>query len=426
MTRHGRRPPPFDPRETPRVPRTYHGLVVDRQVGPLMLGKFLGFTGVWVFAVATALASFEEAGSSLAVGAVGAATFLPQVALALSSGARADSGDKWRQIVVGRLVAAIGAMSLAALYMIRGSDSWSMLLPLVIGALMFGTGLALGGPAMQAVLPEVVEAQELPSLVALDNVVVILGRIAGPILGAFVVAESGYAAAICVAAAANVAFAGLAVISAKSSRAAPRVKASHHVKVGSALSLARSDLTLTKRLAGVAGVAYGSDISITLVPEIAFELGVSEMFAGAMAMSFGVGALVGIALLPLVKRAVPSVWLPTLGLTALGVAGLPTGFAASTTTVALCLALAGFGMSVALTSLTVVIQENVDPSFRGRAMALWFLAFVGVRPVASALNGAAADLISLEASCGLIAGVSLLAAALQRPTGSTRATVPTT
>jgi hypothetical protein len=55
------------------------------------------------------------------------------------------------------------------------------------------------------------------------------------------------------------------------------------------------------------------------------------------------------------------------------------------------LAAAGFGYLVSNATATARLQLSVDEDERGRIMALWMIAFLGVRPVASLVDGAIAD-----------------------------------
>jgi hypothetical protein len=54
-------------------------------------------------------------------------------------------------------------------------------------------------------------------------------------------------------------------------------------------------------------------------------------------------------------------------------------------------ALTGAGFVLALTGFTSVLQRRIPNELRGRIMALWSVAFLGNRPFAAALDGAAAD-----------------------------------
>jgi len=54
------------------------------------------------------------------------------------------------------------------------------------------------------------------------------------------------------------------------------------------------------------------------------------------------------------------------------------------------LAVAGCGYLASNTAATARLQLAVDEHERGRIMALWSIAFLGVRPIASLLDGALA------------------------------------
>jgi hypothetical protein len=54
-------------------------------------------------------------------------------------------------------------------------------------------------------------------------------------------------------------------------------------------------------------------------------------------------------------------------------------------------ALTGAGFVLALTGFTSVLQRRIPNELRGRIMALWSVAFLGNRPLAAAIDGAAAD-----------------------------------
>jgi hypothetical protein len=75
----------------------------------------------------------------------------------------------------------------------------------------------------------------------------------------------------------------------------------------------------------------------------------------------------------------------------------------------------GAGMTLSLTSLSTQMQERLPDVLRGRVMALWSVAFLGSRPFAAAVNGAIADVVSVEAALLTVVAVLLGAAWLSRP-----------
>lgn len=57
---------------------------------------------------------------------------------------------------------------------------------------------------------------------------------------------------------------------------------------------------------------------------------------------------------------------------------------------------AGAGYSMAITSLTTLLQSNVEERMRGRIMSFWSVTYFGTRPIAATVHGAIADLVSVR------------------------------
>jgi hypothetical protein len=74
------------------------------------------------------------------------------------------------------------------------------------------------------------------------------------------------------------------------------------------------------------------------------------------------------------------------------------------------LAIAGFGYLASNTSATSRLQLDVAAHQRGRIMALWSVAFLGLRPIASLTDGAIAGAFGVRAA-GVVLAVPALAAA---------------
>jgi hypothetical protein len=81
------------------------------------------------------------------------------------------------------------------------------------------------------------------------------------------------------------------------------------------------------------------------------------------------------------------------------------------------LAVAGFGYLVSNTSATARLQLSVNEDERGRIMALWAIAFLGIRPLASLVDGAIADAAGVRVATVAMA-VPAVAGALAAGRGS--------
>jgi MFS family permease len=168
----------------------------------------------------------------------------------------------------------------------------------------------------------------------------------------------------------------------------------------------RPGLVLALLVVMVAG--FGSDPVNTESPAFAHAFGHSDTWSGVIVACFGAGAVTAAFLVA--GRVAGSRRRMAATLAALGggivlfsvTPWLPLGF--------VLLAVAGFGYLGSNTSATTRLALGVEPWQRGRIMALWSIAFLGLRPVASLLDGAVAGAIGVRAA-GVVLGLPALAGA---------------
>jgi MFS family permease len=387
-------------------------LLLDRSFGPYFLGKLLSTIGVWVHNIAAAIVVWELTRSALLVGAVSVGQFLPQLVLTPWSGARADRGDRRRQIITGRLVTAAGSIGLVLWAAIIGLEGLAGAFAVILAATVVGIGFALGGPAMQSLIPALVRPSELPNAIALSSVPFTVARASGPAIGALLVTTTGPSVAFGIAAVTNLLFAAI-IWRLPIRRVARRRTSDGRVRAG--VRYVREHRSMLALLVGVAAIGVGADPVITLTPSVAERLGMTSSFIGLQASAFGVGA--GIAFLAL-SRVRMRLGLHRLGTTGLGM--LATGMTILAVAHAPWLAITallvgGSGMTFALTSMTTLVQQQVPEELRGRVMALWSVAFLGSRPLTAGVTGAVADLTSVTVALLLVVAVLVAGAIVARP-----------
>ena len=117
--------------------------------------------------------------SALSLGYLGLVLFLPQVFLVLIVGQVADRYNRRKIILVTQCLEAIISLSLCAsvLFKIESSE-W-----IFIAAFCIGSVRAFQGPALQALLPNLVGLELLPKAIALGSASRQFATIAGPALG---------------------------------------------------------------------------------------------------------------------------------------------------------------------------------------------------------------------------------------------------
>lgn len=368
---------------------------------------------MWIHNLVAAVLVYELTNSALFVGLVSVAQFGPNLVLAPLSGAQADRGDRKQQIISGRVITASASGGLALWIWLAGLDgtvgAW-----IVVGtALVTGIGSVTGGPAMQAILPSLVRPNELEAAVAINSIPPTLGRAVGPAIGAAVAAFGGPAAAFAIASLGHIAFALMVMRLPIARHAVQRADGDHSAFGG--LRYLRIDRTLIVLLMGTTAVGIGADPAITLSPSLSALLSDGPALVSIFATAFGIGAGLAFPLLPLLSRRLGRHRLAATGLTLMGIGMITLAVAASPQLAAVGFAIAGIGMTLAIISLSTQLQQRVPDYMRGRIMALWSVAFLGSRPLAGAVNGAVADVLTVEAALTLVAAICLLAAFLCRP-----------
>ena len=390
------------------------GLMFDPVFGALFWGKMFAVVAVWTHGIVAAIVMYDATHSALMVGLVGVAQFGPQLILSPTSGKWADTGNPARQILLGRVLCVAGSGFVAAwLFVDPGLQGMSAAIPILVGSLLVGFGFVVGGPAMQSIVPNLIRQGELSTAMALNSMPMTVGRILGPASGAYLAAHLGSAAGFAVSAGLHLVFAVFVIAVRFPSPPERRTDADYRVRT--AVKYVWRDRPLFLALIAVATVGIASDPSITLTPSMADELGGGTRLVGILSAAFGIGAAVGMAVLALMGGRMASVRVSSIGLF-----GMAAGCGVLTfgTVPAVAIAgftLAGLGFGWAMTGLATVVQERAPEELRGRIMALWLVGFVGSRPIAAALLGGTADLVSVQAAFAVAAALSVVVALLCRP-----------
>jgi DHA3 family tetracycline resistance protein-like MFS transporter len=154
----------------------------------LWTGMTVSLLGDGAFMVAVAWAAYQISDAPSALAMIGLATSLPQVVLLLVGGAISDRLDRRLLMVGSDAVRALAIGALAALALGGALELWHM----VALTAVYGAATAFFGPAFDAIVPDVVPADQLAEANSLDQFVRPAAlRLAGPALGGVVVAAAG-------------------------------------------------------------------------------------------------------------------------------------------------------------------------------------------------------------------------------------------
>src|SRR5919108_3705695 len=142
----------------------------------LVLGQSVSFLGSMVTYVAVPYQVFQLTRSSLAVGLIGVVQMAAILSLAFLGGALADAVDRRRLVRLaetGQLACSLGLLANAAL---GHPQIWPVFL--LAGAIA-GLG-AIQRPALQGLVPRLVDRDELTAAGAIDALIRTVGMIGGP------------------------------------------------------------------------------------------------------------------------------------------------------------------------------------------------------------------------------------------------------
>jgi MFS family permease len=377
-------------------------LVRQRSFGPYFAGNALSASGTWFQNLAGALLVYRLTHSAFLLGVLNFCQFAPVLLLAPWAGSAADRHDRRRLLFVAQTTAAVLAVLLAGLAWAGLARAWVV----ILFALALGVTTAASIPSQQALVASLVEPHELPTAVALNSMTYNIARAAGPVAAAASVEYLGIPASFLLNAGSYLVFVAALVIT----RPRPQEKAPRESsRLRDALPLLREDPRLLAFLIVVAAVGFASDPVNTLAPAFAHEFGHRDTIAGFIIGAFGAGAVS--AALVVAGRVAGSRrrMAGTLSLLGLGVVAfslspwLPLGV--------VFLFVAGVGYLASNTSATTRLQLGVSEAQRGRIMALWGVAFLGLRPIASIADGAIASAAGVR-TAGVILALPALAGAV--------------
>ena len=160
-----------------------------REYRLLVAGQAISDLGSMITLVAIPVQTFQITGSSVAVGLLGVAEFVPILGLALLGGALADAFDRRRLVMLAEAGALVVVGGLVANALLPEPQLWV----LYVAAALIAACTAIRRPPLDALMPRLVERDELKSASALQWAVHNLAHMAGPAIGGVLIATAGAA-----------------------------------------------------------------------------------------------------------------------------------------------------------------------------------------------------------------------------------------
>jgi MFS family permease len=359
----------------------------------LWTGAFVSNIGTWMEAIALGIYVTKHTGQATWTGTVAAAAFVPIAFFSPLGGALADRFPR-RWLLILTSLFQMGLATLLTVLFVAGEPSAATLTLIAFGN---GLGAALGFPAYQAMLPDLVPVEDLPGAIALSSAQYNLGRVVGPALAGVVIAVGGYAWAEGVNA-----LSFLAVVAVMLTLHLPPPAASARTErirrtITDGFRFVRQEPGLRISALAMCLNTFLAAPFIALVPAMSEQV----LKAGASGTSIlvtaqGIGAvLMAFSLGSLVTRFTARRVLVTL------MAALPfalTAYAAAPSlgTSALALFVVGLLYLGALSSFTTIAQLRVTSEIRGRVLSVFTVILGSLYPLGAIVQGKLADHVGLR------------------------------
>ena len=376
----------------------FRTLVRHRNFRLFWTGQTLSLVGTWMQTMAQGWLALQLTDDAFLVGLVASVGALPILLLSFPAGVYVDRVDRLRVV---RVMQALMLLEAAALWLLTWTGH------VTIGALLalaFANGIfsAFEIPARQALMAELVTREELPEAIALNSSGFNLARIAGPAIGAAVIATLGLAWCFALNALSYLAvLAGLFLVRLPARAAAP----AH----GPPLHALREGVGYLWRTPGVRALmgvvlvfsVFGTPY-LTLMPVVARDvLGLGAGGYGSLLTAVGIGGLIGaLGVAALGSRVRPARWLAGASF-AFAVLLVTFAFVRSAWVAQLVLLATGCAMILNGALANGLLQRLVPDALRGRTMAAYSFAVVGVAQVVGAfVAGAVARAVGADWAIG--------------------------
>ncbi len=361
--------------------------------------------GSWMQTVALGYVVTHRSHDPLWAGAVAAAAFIPIGVLSPLGGALADRLDRRRWLIITTLAETLFAALLAVLSGTGHAPSWALLAMAFLG----GVAAAVGFPTYQAMIPDLVPADDLLGAVSLSSAQFNLGRVIGPALAGVVLVAGSAAWVFAVNAVSfGAVVAALAVVRLPARE--PIIDRGEgtlrRIAEGARVAAAEPGCRSAIILIGI--VALIGSPFIALVPAMAIN-GLGRGAAGytVLVAAHGIGAVGAALVLAPLARALGR-RLVVGALVTFPLALVCYGLAPSLWSAAPAILVVGACYIGVLTGLNTVVQRRAPTAVRGRVLGLYMMVLGVVYPVGAVIEGAIAHAVGIRAVT-VVSGVMLFA-----------------
>ncbi len=348
-------------------------------------GQGISLIGTWMQNIAMSWLVYRLTGSALLLGVVGFASQIPAFILSPVAGVAADRYNRHKILLLTQTLAMCQAFALAFLVLTGRVEVWHI----IVLSSFLGLVNAFDVPARQSFVVELIEKKEdFGNAIALNSSMFNSARLIGPSIAGVLIGLMGEGMCFLLNGVSYLAVLGalLAMNVPARKREAAGIPVLRRFKEGFDYTFGFAPIRyiiLLLALTSLTGMPY-----TVLMPVFVKEIlrGGPGTLGFLMACS-GVGALTA-ALTLASRRNVAGLEkrIPLAG-SIFGTGLIALSLSRSFPAAAACIAVASFGMITQMAVSNTIIQTVVDDDKRGRVMAFYALAFMGMAPFGSLSAG---------------------------------------
>lgn len=367
-----------------------------------IIGSAISDTGTWMQVMAQGYVMSTLTTKAVWLGMANLAAGLPMLALTMIGGSAADRFDKRKILLTTQYVQIVLAISIGLLVMSGKIAIWHIL----VFAAILGVSNSFEMPTLSALIPELVERNEIQGAIAIDRSVFHGSRVFGPTLGGILISLWGTASAFF---ANGISFVALIIAiftlpPRRKGTTEEEEKRTSGIKEGFKYVLNDKPSLAMIVLIATQAVCIFPIITVMMPLYVRMVLGLGPDRLGFLMGSSAVGSVVGSVFLiglPREKR-IPLMMVCAIGVT-LAIFGLSRGPSFYLATGLLIINSLGLATNFGLCS--TIVQERAPDYLRGRVSAVFMLSFVGLMPIAGLGVTSLSDLIGMPTALAIAAAI---------------------
>jgi predicted MFS family arabinose efflux permease len=389
------------------APGTARGALAHPTFRALYAGAFVSNIGTWMQNAVLGAYAFKLTGSASFVGVIVFAQLGPMLLFSVLGGALADMVDRRRLLIWVAVQQGVFSLVLAA-YTLQDNPSRGVLVMLVAA---IGLGQAIHAPTYSAVLPALVGPDDLNGAISLNSTQMNASRVVGPAIGGALFATLGVSWVFALNAVTYLGVIGVLIVIRLPAVEVDETQAKGWRRLAGGFTVARHDQVVRRVLVTMALFSFFCLPFVTQIPVLAVNnLGIDAKSTayGVLYGCLGLGAVFGSLSIGTVFAASSKRAIVRRGLLAFAVFVAALALAREPAIAYPLMVLVGAFYFATVTSLSTLLQEQLDDRVRGRVMALWVMSFGGTVPIGSLVSGWVIEATSITVVMFISAGAAAL------------------